>query len=371
MDFVISTLNRGGAENKLVAVANGIDNTKYSVRVLVLKGGPLTAELTVPFHENIISNKYSITGFLSLISLLRKRRTQIVWVVGNGDAGFFGRIAAKLAFVRVVIQSLHATERFGGKPTIDPLNRILDLLGFLTTKYIAVAESQMEYLVNREGIEREKIEYIYNGVNTAIFQPGLPNKTLMAALKIPEDVDVVGIVARFKPEKRHLLFLDAAAEITKIKDSVHFLIVGDGPLEQSIKKKISSLGLEEQVHFAGGVNNVAQYYKLMTLSVLCSTTEAFPNVVIESMASGVPVVTTDVGSVSEAIFNKVTGMLVQKDDYIELANAINALLSDERLRKSITEEALQKVNRYFTLGIMIEKREKLFQDLFYQKYSSV
>ena len=364
VDFVISTLNRGGAENKLVAAANGIDNTKYSVRVLVLKGGPLTAELTVPFYENIISNKYSITGFLSLISLLRKRRTQIVWVVGNGDAGFFGRIAAKLAFVPHVIQSLHATGRVGNKPTIDPGNQLLDRIGFLTSKYIAVAKAHMEYLVLNEGLRREKISHIYNGVDTTVFCPGNADDKLRGELNIPKGVDVIGIVARFKPEKRHSLFLNAAKEIIKTRPETHFLIVGDGPHEHEVKKQVTDLGLDERVHFAGGVNTVAPYYHLMNVLMLCSNSvETFPNVVLESMASGTPVITTDVGSVTEAIIDMETGLVVPQEDTLALANGAIKILSDSTLRNKIAINAIARVDKYFTIVSMINARESLFETL--------
>ena len=367
VDFIISTLNRGGAENKLVAVANGIDREKYSIRVLVLKGGPLTTELTVPFYDYVIPSKYSIAGFLRLLLILWKRKTQIVWVVGNGDAGFFGRIAARFAFVPIVIQSLHATGRTGSKSTIDPLNRFLDKLGFLTTRYVAVAKAHMNYLIRNEGLDRDKISYIYNGVDTNVFYPNQLDISLQRSLNIPANVKVIGIVARFKLEKRHMLFLDAAVELSKTNDSVHFLLVGDGPLEEEIKKRVIDLGLDSRVHFTGGVNYVAPYYSLMTLSVLCSNTvETFPNVVIESMASGVPVVTTDVGSVSEAISNGVTGMLIEQDNYLRLSETIVTMLESHDLRKSLAEEALRKVHKDFTLCTMIERREELFQDLLHK-----
>jgi len=303
-------------------------------------------------------------GFIKLIRLFRRNKTKIVWVIGNGDAGFFGRIAAKLALVPHVVQSLHATGRVGNKPVIDPANRFLDKLGILTSRYIAVAKAHMEYLIVNEGLRREKISHIYNGVDTAVFCPGNADEKLRGELNIPKDADVIGIVARFKPEKRHSLFLNAAKEIIKTRLETHLLIVGDGPLEHEVKKQVTDLGLDVRVHFAGGVDTVAPYYHLMSLLMLCSNTvETFPNVVLESMASGTPVITTDVGSVTEAIINMETGLVVPQEDTLALANGAIKILSNSTLRNKIISNAIIRVDKYFTIVSMINARESLFETL--------
>jgi len=368
IDFVISTLNRGGAENKLVAVANGIDRSRYSVRVIVLKDGPLFDSLQVEREKGVIPSKYSLPGVFRLLGLFLKRRPDIVWAVGNGDAGFWGRILAWFSGTPVIIQSLHATERVGGKPTIDLPNKILDRLRVFTTRYVGVARGHVEYLVRSEGIDPDKIEHIYNGTDTDVFAPGKPDAALRRSLGIPEDKLVVGLVARFKPEKRHSLFLDAASILASGNKSLHFLLVGDGPLEDFVRSEVVRLNLTDKVHFAGGVDNVAPYYRLMSVCVLCSNTvEAFPNVVVEAMASGVPVVSTDVGSVNEAIVNGETGYLVPRDDPEALVGRINDMISDPETRDLMVKNAQRAVQEKFTLSTMILKREELFRGLLVSK----
>ncbi|MCK4806013.1 MAG: glycosyltransferase [Candidatus Aegiribacteria sp.] len=369
VDFVISSLNRGGAENKLVAVANGLDRNRFSARVCLLKKGPLVQKLKVPYEGSIIPSKYSIHGIYRLIKLFRKNNTQIVWVVGNGDAGFFGRIAARIAHVPVVIQSLHATGRPGGKHTIDFWNGVLDKISVFTDQYVAVANAHKQYLVEREGIDSKKMVVIHNGVDTNSFSQGDPDAYLLDAWGIPADVPIVGIVGGFKPEKRHDLFLEAGKVLRKTHPEIHFLIVGDGTMENSVKDEVNKLGMLEAVHFTGGLNDVAPAYRLMRVCVLCSDMEAFPNVVLESMATGIPVISTDVGSVREAIINEQTGLVVPPDDSEALANGISRLLSDKELRKTVITAARQHVVDNFSLRNMIRKREKLFEELLKKKYS--
>lgn len=368
IDFVISTLNRGGAENKLVAVANGLDRKKFETRVCLLKEGPLTKKLEVRYIERAIPSKYSLTGLFHLSNLFRVNRTHIVWVVGTGDAGFYGRIAARIARVPIVIQSLHATGRIDGKPTIDPLNKILDRVQFFTHRYVAVAKAHKTYLLRVEKLNPKKTTVIYNGVDVKEFKCRKPNIALRAEMGIPDNVSVIGIVARLKPEKRHTIFLDACKIVKKYNKTVHFLIVGDGPLKSEIQSYAAEIGISDRTHFSGAVDDVASYYSLMTVSTLCSNTvETFPNVVLESLACGIPVVSTDVGSVSEAVINEQTGLLVPPDDPEALAYGISRLLSDTNLRDIVVKNGRQRVTELFSLENMIEKREILFKDLLTEK----
>ncbi len=362
--FVISTLNRGGAEGKLVAVANGLDRERYEAGVYILKTGPLKELLTVPYRDNLIPNKYSIAGFAELVRSFKKDKLDIVWLVGTGDTGFFGRIAAKLAGVSHVIVSLHATDR-PGKPTIDTTNRYLNEINCLTDRFVAVAETHRTHLIQTEHIDPAKIIYIHNGVDVSVFHPTIPgkDKTTEDDFGVPENVPVIGILARFKPEKRHDVFLKAGRILLQTYPDLKLMIVGDGLNRESVEKMTDDLGLRDNVIFTGGLDDVLPAIHRMTVSVLCSDTEAFPNAVLESMAAGVPVVATDVGSVREAVKNRENGMLIQKGSPEHVAEAVALLLESDTLRKSVIHEGLKTVSDRFSLRQMIRRREELFEEL--------
>lgn len=362
--FLISTLNRAGAESKLVDVANKLDKKRFKPYVFVLKTGPLVEALEVPVRDMIIPSKYDCIGFLRLINLFRKAELKILWIVGTGDVGFFGRLAAFFAGIRHVIQSYHATTRPDGKPTIDLTNKIINKIPILTEKYVAVAKKHMQHLIENEGVDSSRLVYIHNGVDLKKFCP-----TQCAAerkypyLDIPDDVPIVGIVARFKPEKRHDLFLKAGKIVVEKFPSAKLLIVGDGPLRNEVMSMADRMNLLKSTVFTGGLDNVLPALHMMDVSVLCSDMEAFPNAVLESMAAGVPVVSTDVGSVSEAITDGENGFLVPRNDPRMLAESICKLLSDTNLADKITKNALDTVKRNFSLGKMIEQRENLFEEM--------
>ena len=362
--FIISTLNRAGAEGKLVAVANGLNSDKFNVHVFVLKSGPLTESLNVPFVENVIPTKYSFSGFFRFIKLIRKAKLDIIWIVGTGDAGFFGRLAAKLAGVQSVILSFHATTRPSGKPTIDFANRILNKVKPFTDRFVAVAKNHMQHLINNEGVDPARILFIHNGVDIERFQKDDATSIVNELSAIPEGSPVLGIIARFKPEKRHDIFLEAGKVLLETHPDLCLLLIGDGPLMNETRERAVKLGILDRVVFTGGLDDVTPALHRMTVSVLCSDMEAFPNAVLESMAAGVPVVSTDVGSVSEAVTDGVNGILIPKDDPDRLAEAVHSLLSNGDLRKSISREGLKTVKDKFSLHQMITKREDLFEDMF-------
>lgn len=362
--FIISTLNRAGAEGKLVAVANGLDSDKFKAHVFVLKSGPLTESLNVPFVDNVIPSKYSFTGFLRLIKLIRKAKLDIVWIVGTGDAGFFGRIAAKLAGVSIVIMSLHATGRPNGKPTVDKLNRILNHSRILTDRFVAVGDSHRKYLIEKEGLDASRTVVIHNGVNTDEFSPEAIRLARSESWGIPSNVPVIGIFARFKLEKRHDIFLYACKELLAKYPKLRILLVGDGPLEEDVKRKVVELDLDDYVHFTGGLDDVRPALARMTVSVICSDiVETFSNTMLESMASGVPFISTRVGSAHEAIEDGFNGFLIEKNDPEVLAVAIDRLLDDSSLRVSFSKAARQTVLEKFSLKQMIRSREILFEEL--------
>ncbi len=362
--FVISTLNRGGAEGKLVAVANGLNKEKFETTVYILKTGPLKELLTVPYRDNIIPCKYSIGGVVKLVRLFRKNRLDIVWLVGTGDTGFFGRIAAKLAGVPHVIMSLHATERFG-KPTIDPMNAYLNKINSMTDRFVAVAANHRLHLIQTENINPEKIVYIHNGVDTTVFRPAVSDAGEQSDnnFGIPDTAPVIGILARLKPIKRHDVFLKAGKILLETHPDLKMLIVGDGLSKDAVVKMTEDLDLTGKVIFTGGLDDVLPAIHRMTVSILCSDMEAFPNAVLESMAAGVPVVATDVGSVREAVQNEKNGMLIEPGSPGQVAEAVDNLLSDKDLRESVIREGLITVSSQFSLKQMIDKREALFEEL--------
>jgi glycosyltransferase involved in cell wall biosynthesis len=223
--------------------------------------------------------------------------------------------------------------------------------------------------VSVDKLPEDRIVVIYNGVDGLRFRPDLQVAAKRNELELPEQVPVVGIVARFFPEKAHDVFLAAATVIKQAIPDVHFLLVGDGPRRAGIQELARQLNLDRQCRFTGDRADIPELLCLMNVSVLCSdpVVETFSNTVLESMAAERPVVATRVGSLSEAIVDGETGLLLPPRQPEALAQAVIALLNDPARARQMGVAGRQRVQRLFDLDKMVHEWEHLFENLLQRK----
>jgi glycosyltransferase involved in cell wall biosynthesis len=205
---------------------------------------------------------------------------------------------------------------------------------------------------------------IYNGVDAERFAAGERAELAKLAPQLSRAKAVVGTVGNMKRQKRHDLFLRAIAAARRDMAGLHGVIVGrDLGEEPSLRKLRAELGLEEHVHFAGGVTDTAPWLRAFDLFLLTSDHEGLPNVVLESMAAGCPVVATDVGGVREIIRDGQSGVIIPRRDEATAAHAIVELLNDRSRRNTIAEEARTRVRQQFSTSAMVEAHVRLYEKL--------
>ncbi len=186
---------------------------------------------------------------------------------------------------------------------------------------------------------------INNGVDTQEFKP--LNKNTKG-----EEI-VIGTVGRMSAEKGYGYLLEAFAEVAKVHPKARLLFVGDGPLKENLKSKVSSLKIEDKVDFAGFQSDVRPFYEKMDIFVSSSLLEHFPVAVLEAMACGKAIVATDVGGTKDLIKNSQTGLLINKASVKELGNALFTLIKDAALRNSLGENARAFVENKYSLSGMV------------------
>jgi glycosyltransferase involved in cell wall biosynthesis len=172
------------------------------------------------------------------------------------------------------------------------------------------------------------VEHVPKGVDVSIFRPDGPNRR--AALGL-EGQRVALVASRLVPIKNVALAIDAMSIAARACPNLRLLVVGDGPLRAALESRVATLGVTEQVIFAGRVDHGAmpEWYRSVDLFVLPSEFDNSPNVVLEAMASGLPVVATDVGGVRQYMQHGVNGSLVPAGDAAALSDAI-ARYGDDR-----------------------------------------
>jgi len=218
-----------------------------------------------------------------------------------------------------------------------------------------------------EHIANKRIKIIRNGISPDTFL--LPDKTCKNASRtkfnIPENDFVIGIVAWLRPEKNHPVLFAAMQLVKDIIPNCKLLVVGGGRLLASYQKLTKEMGLGEQVIFVGPCDTATVKALLTTMDLACviSGNEGFSNAILEKMATGLPMIVSDVGGNTEAVLDGYNGLVIPPNDSAALARAIIALYQDENLRKEMARNSRQRVEEKFSLTFMIQEHEKYYEEI--------
>ena len=220
--------------------------------------------------------------------------------------------------------------------------------------------SRQEY-ASMIGINTDKISIIYNGVDTSKFNRSNSNY-LQNELNLPQEALVIGSVARFDPVKNIDGLIHAFAGMSPAsREGCRLLLVGDGPERERLEQEAKSLHVRDQVVFAGMSSEVEKFLRLMDLYVQPSHFEGVPNAVLEAMAAGLPVLATNVGGVPEIVQHEKTGLIVPPKDQAALSQAMEHLIANEGLRRTLGSQGAQIAASKFSIQKMVADYEGLFE----------
>ena len=365
--FFTTSMPVGGAETLLMNLVRRLDRQRFAPEIACLKElGPLGELLAdeIPVHSQLLTSKYDLRILPRLWHLLRSRQIDAVVTVGAGDKMFWGRLAARLAGVPVIVSALHST---GWPDSVGRLNRLLTPL---TDAFIGVADAHAEHLSSHEKFPSDKVHTIYNGIDTQVFSPG-DGGALRQEFGIPEDAPVVGILAALRPEKNHELFLAGARQIANTLPNAHFVLIGDGERRPDLEKLAAELGIADVTHFLGSRSDVAEILPAFDLIALTSHNEASPVSILEALSCEVPVVSARVGSVPETVIPGQTGALFEPGDLEGFVSASLDLLGDREKAAQFGRQGRQHVVEQCSLEAMVQGYETLVERLFQAKQTPV
>jgi glycosyltransferase involved in cell wall biosynthesis len=367
--MLASTLVTGGAERVIESLALGLPPLGYEPEVLCLHSPGRTGERLiaegVTVKHGLLGAKYDPFSPVRISRILSDHTDGILLSLDHHDAIAIGIGAARIAGLRRRVLSVHSTGLWDRGSSFTKLDRLF-LGGF--ARIVALADMHRDHLVDVERIEPGRISVINNGVDTDRFTPAdeATRASAKESLGIDRDRFVVTIVAALRPEKNHPMFLSAAALLNGRRPGRFiFLITGSGPEEERLREQSARLGLEGSIRFLGDRDDVDIILRCSDASVLCSfpVVETFPLAVLEAMASGLPVVSTGVGSVPEIIDNGVDGTIIDSEDTEGLASAVEKLMDDEELSAMIGARARAKAENRYSVRGMVESYARLFEEM--------
>jgi len=358
---LIDSMAFGGAEVLLRDLTCGLLERGYKVSVCYSTSGPIADEMkAIGVSITRLPRLGRLDPFLlwRMWHEIRRKRPDIVHThLFKSD--FHGRIAARLAGVKVVISTLHNCDPWAKNPI---LGNIYGLTARLADKIIAVSQDVQEYAIRYRLSQPDYVETIPNAIPLERFKK---DKLLGCAIRkefnISENAPLLGIIARLSEQKDHQTFLKAAAIIAEKRPATRFLIVGEGPLRPYLQELTESMGLSRSVIFCGIRKDIESIYSALDVLVFSSRWEGLPVSLLEGMASGLPIVATDVGSISRVMKAGEMGAIVAPGDPVALAEACLALIDDPELRQKMGEAALTLVESSYSLQAMVDKISNLYQ----------
>ncbi|GLI18569.1 glycosyl transferase group 1 [Tepidanaerobacter syntrophicus] len=354
---VLSDTNVGGAGRYIFNLLSNKYETSFEAAVACPKGGELEKELR---ERNIqvfpLEGGESSTN-MSQIKSLRRIISQEKFDIVHTHASFAGRIAGKMAGAKVVM-TRHSIMGGGAGPVKRMITRLISRI--FTDKIIAISRAVKINLIE-SGVPADMITIIYNGIDTTKFE--CVKGTLRKELNITPDTPIIGMVARLVPEKGYEYAINAFYRVIKDYPNALLVIIGSGSLEKNLKNMCSELGIESNVIFMGYRQDVENLMADFDLFVLSSVSEGLGLSLLEAMALGKPVVATITGGIPEVIKDGTNGLLVQPGNDVYLAESIVKILSDKDLARRLGDEAKKTVVEKFSSKTMIEKTEKVYQEV--------
>jgi len=355
----MQALTAGGTERQLLQMITLMKQAGADVRLGTLRGTEwLSArEAGCPvehFHYRSFWRPGSLAELVRLRRWMRDERIQILQTFFV-EANILGPIIGRMAGVSVILGSRRNLNYWMSSGTAL-LQRFAN--GF-ATRLVANCNAVKQFVVASEGVDADKVDVIYNGLDAAHFAPDPELRRTARQKHGFSNTDIlIGATTVLRPIKGCETFIDAAKEVARQAPQAQFVLVGDGPLRPALEARAA--GLKNRIHFVGAQADIRPFLNMFDIAVLASESEGFSNSILEYLAAGLPTVVTDVGGNPEAIDN--AGVVVPVGPPAGLASALLNLLENPAQRATLSQRALAR-SKDFSLDTTQLKLEKYYRSL--------
>jgi glycosyltransferase involved in cell wall biosynthesis len=383
---IVLNLEFGGAQEVVRTLVKYMAKSGHKPVVCTFQDGPLRQEIErmgIPV-EILPDRRYSILALpLFLIEMLRIRKELVRLILKYRTEIIQTHLLQSLDFL---VATLHF---LGNPPSIywtihnykftlqeNDLPRFHWLLGPKRFLYrllyslffhwidgmIAVSTDVKEAILDTLGSSVEnKVTVISNAVDLERYRKPVNKQRIRGALGLAGDLCLMLVVAMLREQKGHRYLIEAAARVVPRFPNLHLLFVGDGALKEELLAQTNALGLGKNIHFLGVRSDIPDLLAVSDYFVLPSLWEGMPVALFEAMASGLPVIATEVSGSKQVIEPGVTGMLIPPGDSQKLAEAIVEILSHPEQAAAMGWAAQRRVNEEYSASKQVKEHIALYR----------
>jgi glycosyltransferase involved in cell wall biosynthesis len=357
--YVITSLGLGGAEKLLLSYLNKLDKSKYRYYVCCLREFPNDLSPYIAQHAQVINlrikNKFNPLVVFNLVNVIKKIQPDIIHT-HLFQPRIYTTIAKLFCKQGLLITHKHSVVN----PRKHHIFLLLEMISiFLNKKVIAISNSVKQSLIKYEFIPKNKIYVLQNCID---FQKFNTDVTVRKMEHLLNKEIIIGTVGRIEKVKG-IHYLIMAMKIVLDKYPMARLeIIGDGSALPELIILSEKTKISNSVFFFGKLTDPIPNYKRMDVFVLPSLLEGFGLVLLEAMASGLPVIATNVDGIREVIVDGESGILVPPKNPRAIAKAILRIIESPELTKNLVEEGIKR-SKLFDLQEHIMKLDNLYNSL--------
>jgi glycosyltransferase involved in cell wall biosynthesis len=364
---VVSNLDIGGAQEVVRTLAENLTDIGCVTVVCTFQDGPLRAEieqLGIPV-EILSERRNSVVAFPLFLTETLQLRRELTQLVQKYQIDVIQtHLLRSMDFLVLSVRSKKGPKVFWTfqnalfdlreehlqehkwlfKPKRASHHMLYRLGSYWVDGMVAVSDDvKRSILGTMNGMQADKISVIPNSVDITRYGEDSGRNVLRQNLGFSDAEHLMAVVATFKRQKGHIFLIEAASKLTRKFPDLHFLLLGDGELRVEMQSLSSDLGLENNIHFLGTRNDVPQILSASDSFILPSLWEGLPMALVEAMASGLPIIATDVSGTRQVMVPGETGYMIPPGNSQEIILAVTAMLTNPTQSQLMGNNARQRV----------------------------